>query len=148
MRSMPVVAGTVLAGAMLLLSACDAAQMLPKYGVGGDDFDRFAGCWTNGIGEVDDTLCFSRGSSGVRISYSEAATRLTCQGLGRARIDSGVLVIEQPRTLAGCSDGNDFISQKFECDLSSATVDTMLCIMSYTAADGVDYEYATAFIRS
>ena len=65
-----------------------------------------------------------------------------------ARMGSGTLIIEQPMAIGGCGDGEDFVAQDFECDLTTSSDEAMLCINRFTAADGVDYEYPLVFSRS
>ena len=139
----------VLAGLALLTlaTACQTTQMTPKANAGVGPFDTFAGCWSNEIEGVDDTFCFSRGSTNVTVSFADDAG-VRCTGQGRARMGNNTLVIEQPMSIGGCGAGEDFVAQDFECDLASSSDSAMLCINRFTAADGVDYEYPLIFTRS
>ncbi len=137
-----------LLGASMVLSACAAGGLTPKFNSGSGEFDQFAGCWSNAVDGVDDTFCFSRGSASVAVSFEDSPSGVQCAGIARARAGQGILVIEQPQTIGGCNDGDDFVAQAFECDLASASDSAMLCINRFTAADGMDYEYALVFTRS
>ncbi len=130
-----------------LVSACQTGGT-PKFGAGTGPFDEFAGCWSNEIEGVDDTFCFSRGSSTVTVSFRDVNGGVACTGQARARMGSSTLVIEQPMAIGGCGNGEDFVAQDFECDLTSSSNEAMLCINRFTAADGVDYEYPLVFSRS
>ena len=131
-----------------LVSACQTDGGTPKFGAGTGPFDEFAGCWSNEIEGVDDTFCFSRGSSTVTVSFRDTNGGVACSGQARARMGSSTLVIEQPMAIGGCGNGEDFVAQDFECDLTSSSNEAMLCINRFTAADGVDYEYPLVFSRS
>ena len=132
----------------VLVSACQTDGSTPKFSSGNGPFDDFAGCWSNEIEGVDDTFCFSRGSSTVTVSFRDTNGGVSCSGQARARMGNRTLVIEQPMARDGCGNGEDFVAQDFECDLTSSSNEAMLCINRFTAADGVDYEYPLVFSRS